>query len=118
LNWRFTSEDGKFNSGFYLDAKSNVMNMIDIVNYNDDPRIVYSISEMEYVPGPIEGALDATQDLLNIGMCSGGSGFNVPSAGQKQFSFGGKDITIAANGYIVNARKISPFFILDEFNTI
>ena len=33
LHWRFTSEDGKFNSGFYLGPKAHVLNMIDIGNY-------------------------------------------------------------------------------------
>jgi hypothetical protein len=78
--------------------------MIDIVNYHDDPRMVYTVSEMEYVPGQVDGALDATQDLLNIGICSGGNGMDVKTNGQKRFSFGGGEIEISENGYFVNAR--------------
>lgn len=51
------------------------MNKIDIVNYNNNSRLVYTASEMEHLPGKVAGALDATQDLMNIGMCSGGSAF-------------------------------------------
>jgi len=104
LQWRFTSEDGKFNSGFYLAPDASVHTMIDVVNYNNDSRTVYSVSEMEYIPGKVPKALDASQDVMNIGMCSGSSGFNVKSNDRKVFSFGGSNITVSQDGYIVNAR--------------
>lgn len=100
---RYTSGDGQFKAGFYLDPKATVMQMVDIVNYNNVSRSVYTISEMEYLPGKQEGFLQSTSTGIDLGRCAGKTGMFVhPPPGQKKFTFAGKDFTIEKDGYFLN----------------
>lgn len=106
----YTTPDGKFNSGYYLSNRSNVLQMIDIVNYNNETRTVYTVSEMEYVSGRPDNLLLANSVPINLGMCDGAAGkksIMEPMAkgqldGQKKFTLSGKDITISRDGYFLN----------------
>ena len=102
-NTRFTSVDGKFNSGFYL-GKDDKINMgIDVVNYNNVSRTVYVEADMEYVPGQMKDALPSAQQVINLGMCSGFNGVDIhPPPGQKKFKLEGSDIVIARDGWMVS----------------
>ena len=106
----YTTPDGKFNSGYFLSNTSDVLQMIDIVNYNNEPRTVYTVSEMEYVPGKATNLLAANSVPINLGMCDGAAGMKAimePMAkgqldGKKKFTLSGKDITISRDGYFLN----------------
>jgi hypothetical protein len=100
---RYTTNDGTFKSGLYLAKEAGVMQMIDIVNYNNESRTVYTVSEMEYLPGKPAGFLRAASAGIDLGMCSGTSGMSVHAPkGQERFSFAGKEVTVGKNGYFLN----------------
>src|ERR1700753_3658852 len=79
----FTSEDGKFNSGYYIGKNGKVNMGVDIVNYNNQSRTIYIHADMEYIPGKVEGVLPSSQQVINLGMCSGFNGADIhPPPGQ------------------------------------
>jgi hypothetical protein len=107
----YTTPDGKFNSGYYLSKKSDILQMIDIVNYNNEIRTVFTVSEMEYVPGTPVNVLPANAIPISLGMCDGMSAMKSilePMAkgqtadGKKNFTLSGRDITISRDGYFIN----------------
>jgi hypothetical protein len=100
--YRYTSNDGKFNSGLYLAKNAPVIQFIDIVNYNNNTREVYTVNELEYYPGKPEGFMKGGMGGIDLGMCSGKTGmFIFAPNSQKKFTFSGKDITIAKDGYFL-----------------
>jgi Stress up-regulated Nod 19 len=101
---RYTTADGGFKAGFYVAKDAPVMQMVDVVNYNNDTRTVYTISEMEYLPGKQEGFLQSISTGIDLGICSGKSGlFIYAPKEQSKFSFEAKEMTFERNGYILNA---------------
>jgi hypothetical protein len=107
----YTSPDGRFNSGYYISNESDILQMIDIINYNPEPRTVFTVSEMEYVDGKPTNLLAANAIPINLGMCDGAAAKKTimePMAkgqtadGKRRFTLTGKDITIARDGYFLN----------------
>jgi hypothetical protein len=47
----YTSRDGTFNSGFHLLSKSVLLLQMELVNYSDDAKGLYTTIEYEYVDG-------------------------------------------------------------------
>jgi hypothetical protein len=77
-----------------------------VVNYNNAERTVWMIGEMEYLPGKAAEFLPASQQVIDIGMCSGLNGVDIrPPPGQKKFQIAAKDIIIARDGYFVNTSR-------------
>jgi hypothetical protein len=102
---KYTSEDGKFNSGFYIGKKDKINMGLDIVNYNNQTRTIYIHADIEYIPGKVEGALSSAQQVINLGMCSGFDGVNIhPPAGKSKFKLEGNDIIIAQDGWMISTR--------------
>jgi hypothetical protein len=102
-SYRYTSNDGKFNSGMYLAKDTPIMQMIDIVNYNNESRTVYTVSELEYLPGKQPGFLSSGTSGIDIGMCSGKTGmFITAPKGEERFTFSGKDVTVGHDGYFLS----------------
>jgi hypothetical protein len=106
----YTTKDGKFNAGYYLAKNSDVLQMIDIVNYNNKTVNIFTVSELEYVQGKPAGLLPAISVAIALGMCDGASGMKLlePMAkgqtadGKKTFSIAGRDVVVARDGYILN----------------
>jgi hypothetical protein len=103
---RFAVKDGSFKSGFYLGKNDKISIVVDVVNYRNNERTVYSVSEIEYIPGKIEDLLPAELATINIGTCGDQIGTSIYAPkGQTKFSISGKEITMAQDGYLVNFRK-------------
>lgn len=51
VNMLFTSEDGKFNSGFHLGKEDRILVQSDLVNYKNESQSIYLTLDYEYVPG-------------------------------------------------------------------
>ena len=64
----FTSEDGKYNSGFHLGKNDNIVVQSDLVNYKNETQKVYLTYEYEYVEG-LQGAQAITTLLSVTGSC-------------------------------------------------
>jgi hypothetical protein len=104
----YSADVSKIKAGFYIGKNDIITNMIDIVNYHNRERTVYTISEMEYLPGKPEGWVDSQKRIVPMGMCDGMNAMMVagnihpPTDGQKKFVLSGKnDIEITRDGYLV-----------------
>lgn len=106
---KYAVKNGSFKSGFYLGKDDKISIMVDMVNYKNVERTLYSVSEIEYLPGKVQGLLPAEQTTIDIGTCGGqrGNNIHVPK-GQTKFSIAGKEISIAQDGWFVNSRKFVP----------
>jgi hypothetical protein len=93
-------------TGYYIGNDRKMLNMLDVVNYNNVERTIYAYSEIEFLPGKPEGYIDAGLQLLNPGLCGGEQGvaIHVPKGVQK-FHVNSTGIVAATDGYIVNMSK-------------
>jgi len=92
-------------TGYYVGKKRVLTNMIDVVNYNDVERTVYTATEIEYIPGQPAGYIDTVQQLVDPGTCGGQDGARIhPPRGISKFSVNGTGILMARDGYILNMR--------------
>jgi len=100
----FSTPDGMFNSGYYL-SKSETFRMTgEIINYTNDTKVVYSVSELEYIPGRPAGSLDVVTQVLSVNQCESSDVKLRPPGGQKIFSFKSKELTVIQDGYILARR--------------
>lgn len=92
-------------SAYYLTKDRKILNMIDVINYNNVERTVYVVGEIEYLPGKQEGYLEARQERVDPGLCGGpdGSMIHAPK-GQTKFSVNSTNIVFARDGYMINQR--------------
>jgi hypothetical protein len=109
-NTRYTSADGKFKSGFYIGKNDRITIQLDVVNYQPRERTVYTVSEMEYLPGKPSGYVHTQSHVLRLGMCDPGVGematkIKAPP-GQTKFTIAGKnEITIGKDGWLVQTSE-------------
>jgi len=106
----YTSANGEHKSGFYVGKDEKLNIAVDVVNYNDREREVYTISELEYLPGRPPGYVHTQSHVLPLGMCDGSGGLGAtqirPPPGQRKFTLSGKkEITVAKDGYMVQTCK-------------
>lgn len=67
---------------------------------------MYTVSELEYLPGKPTGYVYTQSHVLLLGMCDSGGGMSAthirPPSGQSKFTLAGKDeITVTKDGYLV-----------------
>jgi hypothetical protein len=110
VNWiKYTTPDWKFNSGYIIGKTDTFAAMGEVINYSNEPKKIFVVPEIEYVPGKPEGVMDVSIQLLGATQCDGmSSGLLRPPPGQKVFSFKSKNISVIQNGYILSRRKKSP----------
>jgi len=107
-----TEESRKVKSGFYVGPKDKLYLGIEIINYNKEDREVYTVSEMEYLPGIPKGFSHGATRQIPMGVCDGdekswaGSLSIHAPKGAKKFVVGGKkEMEITMNGHIRSACK-------------
>ena len=99
----YAAVNNKLKSGYYLSKDRNMLNMIDVINYNNQERDVYISAEIEYLPGKPQGYLDTRQERVDPGMCGGPSGASIhPPKGVQRFTVNSTGIVMARAGYFVN----------------
>lgn len=102
---KYYSEDGTVKSGYYLPKNPRLINTIDVINYNNEVRTVYTVTEIEYLDGKPAGYLDTRQQRVDPGICGGPNGAAIhPPKGQSRFSVKTQNIVAKKDGYILNAR--------------
>ena len=57
----YTTPDGKFNSGYFIDNNKFMM-QVEMINYRPEEQTVYVLADLEYVDGHVGG--DALQGTL------------------------------------------------------
>lgn len=100
----FTSPDGMFNSGFYVGPDDRLMVTAEAVNYSNEPKDIYSLIEIEYVPGRIPGAMDIGIQSFSVTGCGIMVGF-MPEQNETHQVFKGEPVTLINDGWIVSSSK-------------
>lgn len=90
-------------SGFLIGKDDKIMLNGEIVNYTNDTKLIYSVSDVEYVEAAPKDALDATMNIFDITMCSSGNSLEAPH-GQMKWSVSSKKVQIVKDGTILYRR--------------
>jgi hypothetical protein len=101
----FNTLDGMFNSGYFLGDKSKVIMSAELVNYSKEPKNIYVVTEIDYLPGNTPGMMDTSVGIMSINQCDAmPNPFLQPPAGKKVFDMKSKEITILQDGYMLSRR--------------
>jgi hypothetical protein len=103
----FTTPDGSFNSGYYIGQKDKLVLNGDLVNNSDETKTVYTLNEIEYIPGKVNGMSEASMYVMVPGQCDGQFGVIFPST-QKAFTVKGRALNVTKDVTILAFSK-SPF---------
>jgi hypothetical protein len=99
----YGTTSGDIRTGYYLSKDRKMLNMIDVVNYNNVERTVYTYTEIEYLPGKPAGYIDSNLQLIDPGQCGGEHGTLIhPPKGIQKFQVNSTGIIAALDGYIIN----------------
>jgi hypothetical protein len=66
--------------------------------------VIYSVSDVEYMPGRPQGSLDVVVQVLSVNQCDSGNIMLHAPEGKKVFSFESKNMTVLHDGYILSRR--------------
>ncbi|KAF2664073.1 hypothetical protein BT63DRAFT_460373 [Microthyrium microscopicum] len=101
----FTSPDGTFNSGYFLGKNSKVMLSAELVNYSKKPKVIYHVTEVDYLPGDTKDIMDTSVGIMSVNQCDDiPNPFLSAPAGKKAFEMKSKQITILKDGYMIQRR--------------
>jgi hypothetical protein len=114
----YSTPDGSFNSGYYVSAKDKFLMTGEIVNYTNETKDIYTVSEVEYIDGRPDGMLDTDVVVLNVNQCISGDLALHPPEGKKKFSFGSPEMTVEKAGYIMSRRRFGLSYPSHHFTAI
>jgi hypothetical protein len=100
----YSTPDGKFNSGYYVGKSDKIVMSGEVVNYTNDTKVIYAVSDIEYIPGRPKESLDVVVQVLSVNQCDSNNIMLRPPEGKKKFSFDSKNMTVLADGYILSRR--------------
>jgi hypothetical protein len=100
----FTTPDGGFNSGYYIGQKDRLVLNGDVINYTDETRTVYTLNEIEYIPGKAKGMSEASMYVMVPGQCDGQFGLVLPNA-EKTFTVKGRALNVTRDVTILAFSK-------------
>jgi hypothetical protein len=106
----WTTQDGKFPSGFHVGKEDEIHVNLEIVNYNKEKRDFYLTYEIEYLPGLV--GHNAQEQLLNLIGCN--SSQTVVLSHEGPVNTTSDQFLIYKDGHILDASKYS----LQEFSTV
>jgi hypothetical protein len=99
----FTNPSGDINSGYYISPSEKLLMNGDVINYTNETKTLYTLNEIEYIPGKKEGMMDASMYVMVPGQCEGQFGL-VQGGGTKQFTIKGKAMNVTRDGTILAFR--------------
>src|ERR1700759_342308 len=100
----FNTPDLKFKSGFYLPPDDKIVVTGEIVNYSNETKKIYAVSDLEYVPGKPSDWMDVVIEIVGVNQCEGGNLSLRPPVGQNIYSLKSQNMTVLHDGYILNRR--------------
>jgi hypothetical protein len=104
---KFTTNDGKLNSGYYIDNPDTISILGDVVNLYNDTRQIFAKADIEYIPGKVPGMMDTSIHMVNVGQCEGELGIFTASEEMKKFSLNGTAMEVAHDGYVITSSWFS-----------
>jgi hypothetical protein len=101
----YTTPTGNVRSGFYIGPKDRLAMNGDLINYTNETKYVYTMNEIEYIPGKLGDGGEASMYVMVPGQCSGGFGITLPQfQKEKVFSMKGSGFTVIESGKILAFR--------------
>jgi hypothetical protein len=102
----FSTPDGSVNSGYYVGQNDKLLMNGDVINYTNETKIVYTLNEIEYIPGKVAGMADASMYVMVPGQCDGQFGLVLGNQ-QKAFTLKGTPMSVTRDGTILAFRKFN-----------
>jgi hypothetical protein len=62
----FSTQDAMFNSGYFLGEQDKLMVTGEIINYGNETKKIYAVSDVEYMPGKPEGYMEASVTIVTV----------------------------------------------------
>jgi Stress up-regulated Nod 19 len=100
------SSSGSVPSGFKTGKNDLVVLSAELVNYTNDTKKVYSVSDVEYIESPGAGSIHASLNIFDTTTCdsSASSQGMAPTHGRTKWSNKSKKVQITKDGYILTRR--------------
>jgi len=98
----YTSPDGNFKSGYYIQRDAKQGMSAEIMNYHQTASTVYVVVETEYMPGQPPGYLDVHNVVLSAMPCNK----PIMDLPKPQYSTTSEDWIVPSDGYIVNISAL------------
>jgi len=105
----YTSPDGNFNAGFWLEKDDVVVGLTELVHSRNVERTVYVLYDVEFVDGLI--GVNSQGTTIDVHGCGGGGHGGMVSTEGFTNTTSGKFV-LWKDGTILNASKSSPFQVL------
>ncbi|TLD35783.1 uncharacterized protein E2P81_ATG02086 [Venturia nashicola] len=100
----FTTPTGDLNSGYYIGKEDKLILNGDVVNYTPNDKVVYSVNEIEYIPGKPADLMAASMYIMVPGQCAGDQ-VAISSKGKgERFTVSGPPQTVTKDATILNFR--------------
>jgi hypothetical protein len=94
-----------FNSGYYIGKDDKILMLGDIVNYTDEDKEIYTVTDLQHIEGRPPGTLDSITQLWSINLCDGIMGFlNPPKLDGGKFSIKSQEMKIQQDGYLIGGH--------------
>ncbi|KAE9980993.1 hypothetical protein EG328_011894 [Venturia inaequalis] len=100
----YTTPTGDLNSGYYISKEDKLIMNGDVINYTPADKIVYTLNEIEYMPGKAKGLMEASMYVMVPAQCEGQFGIISGAGRSPQFSVKGKAMTVTRDATILAFR--------------
>lgn len=100
----YTTPTGDLNSGYYISKEDKLIMNGDVINYTPADKIVYTLNEIEYIPGKAKGLMEASMYVMVPAQCEGQFGIISGAGRSPQFSVKGKAMTVTRDATILAFR--------------
>jgi hypothetical protein len=106
----FTTADGKFDSGFYIGPEDKILHGAEVLNYNNEAKSVYVVSELEYLEGKPKGFMETMFQPMTAAGCDWNNALSLGGLiyapkGRTKFSIKSPEQISTRDGYIVHISK-------------
>lgn len=81
------------------------MLMGEVINYRNTSTFVYSVTDIEYIPGKPPGMLDAYTTVIDVAVCGGTDAWKMwqpHTATEKKFVAASKPMTVMYDGWLIH----------------
>jgi len=100
---QFAAAGSDFKSGFTLGKYDPIMMNGEIVNYSNQTKQIYTVSDIEYLETIPAGSLDSAMHVFNIDQCVTGKAAGMP-ANQAKWSMQSGKAALNQDGFILFRR--------------
>jgi len=97
--------DGTFNSGYYVEKDPKILYSGELINYTNQTKTVYIVTDFDYVEGRPAGRMDTGIVVLSVTQCTPGSTPMLrPPPGQNKYNYQSNVFKVTQDGYLLMRR--------------